>query len=135
MLIKESIMAASGNEDSTARGGPLLDHVVLRELAEDIGPRAATSFAREFAGMWPRRRAALAAAVSRDDAEGAMDAILSMRVSSAMVGARRLEGLAAGLETGLRTGGVQALRPLLRDVERCGDDTALALEKNGAGLA
>ncbi|WP_139346866.1 Hpt domain-containing protein [Sinomonas mesophila] len=119
-------MTASGNED-TARGGPLLDDGVLRELAEDVGPRAATSFAREFAGMWPRRRAALATAVSRGDVEGAMDAILSVRVSSAMVGARRLEGLAAGLETGLRTGGVRALRPLLRDVERCGDDTARAL--------
>ena len=128
-------MAASGNEDTAARGGPLLDQEVLRELAEDIGLRAAASFAREFAGMWPRRRAALAAAVSHGDADLAMDAILSMRVSSAMVGARRLEGLAAGLETGLRAGGVGALRPLLRDVERCGDDTARALQEDGAGLA
>ena len=108
-------------------GSPLLDPRVLRELAEDVGARAAASFAREFAGMWPRRRSALAHALAHDDADGAMEAVLSMRVSSAMVGARRLEELATRLETSLRRRGLAGAAPFIDDVEHCGEETAHAL--------
>ncbi|GAB4099307.1 Hpt domain-containing protein [Sinomonas halotolerans] len=120
-------MRASEDTNGHSPGGPLVDPTVLSELAEDVGPRAASSFAQEYAVMWPRRRSALAQAVANDDGEAAMDVILSVRVSSAMVGARRLEDLAAGLESRLRAHGVAALRPFLDDVERCGNETARVL--------
>jgi HPt (histidine-containing phosphotransfer) domain-containing protein len=137
--IKESTMDPSKDQSGppppAPSGTPLLDPQVLHDLAGDVGPRAASSFAREFAGMWPRRRAALTSALAHEDADGAMDAVLSMRVSSAMVGARRLEDLVARLEGRLRTQGLTDhagdLAAFVEDLEACGEETARALTAHG----
>lgn len=133
MSLKESLMTSSEDRPSGhLSGSPLLDHLVLKELTEDVGPKAATAFAREFSAMWPRRRDALASALVHADPEAAMDAILSLRVSSAMVGARRLEELAAHLETSLRTRGLAGTAHLMDEVEHCGEETVHVLISGSA---
>lgn len=119
--------ASEDGHTSRISRSPLLDPAVLKDLAEDVGPQAATAFAREFAAMWSRRRDALSRALARDDPAEAMDAVLSLRVSSAMVGARRLEELAARLESDLRTKGLASATPFVEGIEQCGEETARAL--------
>jgi HPt (histidine-containing phosphotransfer) domain-containing protein len=85
--------------------------------------------------IWPRRRAALAAALAGTDRTVALDAALSLRTSSTMVGAARLAALSEKLERRVRTDGPQAAAPLLADVTQCGELTVLALRKNDGGAS
>ncbi|MDQ4501863.1 Hpt domain-containing protein [Sinomonas sp. ASV322] len=106
---------------------PLIDDGALHLLAYDVGPEIAASFARDFARIWPRRRNALAQALGADDLPKAIDAALSLRTSSAMVGASRLAGLSEELERALRSEGFAAAARLLPAVSDCGERTVRAL--------
>ena len=91
------------------RGGaaelPLLDPAVLRELEDQLGgPEIAVGFARDYATLWGRRQGHLIAAVERQDRERALDAVISLKVSSAMVGGLRMALLAEAVEAFIRSG-------------------------------
>lgn len=102
---------ASSRENAVTallRGGeelPLVDPAVLADLEEQsAGPDIASRFARDYAAMWAQRQRSLDAAVERQDLAAALDAVISLKVSSAMVGGMRLARLAEALETLIRDG-------------------------------
>ena len=57
-----------------------------------------------FRGLLPERVRRIAAALAADEADDAMDAVLSLKVASSTVGAHELAGIAARLERLLRRG-------------------------------
>lgn len=109
------------------RGGnaPLLDPSVLAELDEDV-PGAATRFASAFIRLWDSRSSRLEQAPRSGDPAAALDAVLSVKSSSALAGALRLSSHAAGLELALRTGTGDVVL-LCGDLLACGEETLSAL--------
>lgn len=84
---------------------PLLDPAVLRDLEEQLGGAGiASDFARDYATLWGQRQGNLVAAVERQDRERALDAVISLKVSSAMVGGLRMALLAEAVEAFIRGG-------------------------------
>jgi hypothetical protein len=84
---------------------PLLDPAVLQELEDQLGgPDIAFRFARDYATLWGQRQGHLVAAVERQDRERALDAVISLKVSSAMVGGLRMALLAEAIEAFIRGG-------------------------------
>lgn len=89
-------------EESTR---PLLDHVVLERLREDLQEYEVWRvFVQNFIVALPLRIEKLRGALTTGDAEGARDAVLSLKTSSQMVGAERLAALAFDLELAQREG-------------------------------
>lgn len=85
-------------------GYPLVDQSVLdrlrAELDEDEG--YCRVFVGNFIDCLPLRIGKLRLALTTGDLEGAMDAVLSLKTSSQMVGAERLASLAMELERSIR---------------------------------
>lgn len=109
---------------------PLLDPAVLEGLEEELGgPEIARKFASDYAGMWVRRQQRLAVSVQRADRAGAVDAAISLKVASAMVGGLRLAHLAGTLEVVLRHGDLQAGAALLAAITIQGRATVDELEQ------
>lgn len=84
---------------------PLVDPSVLdrlrEELAEDEG--YCKVFVGNFLECLPQRIGKLRLALTTGDLEGSVDAVLSLKTSSQMVGAERLASLAMDLEGEIRT--------------------------------
>jgi HPt (histidine-containing phosphotransfer) domain-containing protein len=84
---------------------PLVDQSVLdrlrEELEEDEG--YCKVFVGNFIECLPQRIGRLRLALTTGDLEGSVDAVLSLKTSSQMVGAERLAGLAMDLEGEIRT--------------------------------
>ena len=84
---------------------PLVDQSVLdrlrEELEEDEG--YCKVFVGNFIEYLPHRIGRLRLALTTGDLEGSVDAVLSLKTSSQMVGAERLAGLAMDLEGELRS--------------------------------
>lgn len=92
----------------------LLDAAVLEVLAEGLGgPEIAQRFAQDYAGMWGQRHRRLMESVGREDRAAALDALISLKVASAMVGGSRLAHLAGKLEAILREGDLREGTALL----------------------
>ena len=107
---------------------PLLDLAAFQLLEDQLdNPLIARSFASDFAKLWTLRYEALAGAVERGDEAGALDAILSLKTSSTMVGGVRLALLAGQFEEHIRNGDISDLRSLLAAVAECGHATVLEL--------
>lgn len=84
---------------------PLLDPVVLQDLEDELGrPDLAAGFAKDYVGLWEQRERRLSASLAEEDLEAALDSAISLKVSSSMVGARRLASLAQVLESAVRGG-------------------------------
>lgn len=85
--------------------GPLLDAGVLARLGDEVGGSdAALRFAAAYLELLPSRVDRICSACAAQDAYAAEDAILSLRVTSAMVGAGLLMGLAAEVEAAVTRG-------------------------------
>jgi len=84
---------------------PLVDQSVLdrlrEELEEDEG--YCKVFVGNFIECLPQRIGKLRLALTTGDLEGSVDAVLSLKTSSQMVGAERLAGLAMDLEGEIRS--------------------------------
>lgn len=109
---------------------PLLDPAILDDLEKQIGdPETAQRFARDYARMWVRRQRTLTDAVERQDHEAALDAVLSLKNSSAMVGGVRLARLVETLEKAIRTEeALDSRRALLDMVSQHGAATVRELQ-------
>ncbi|TLM81495.1 Hpt domain-containing protein [Pseudarthrobacter sp. NamE2] len=97
-----------GASDDAPR--PLVDQSVLdrlrQELEEDEG--YCKVFVGNFIECLPQRIGRLRLALTTGDLEDSVDAVLSLKTSSQMVGAERLAGLALDLEKEIRTEARQA---------------------------
>jgi HPt (histidine-containing phosphotransfer) domain-containing protein len=85
-------------------GRPLVDQSVLDRLREELDEDEGycTVFVENFIDYLPRRIGRLRLALTTGDLDGAVDAVLSLKTSSQMVGAERLAGLALDLESAIR---------------------------------
>lgn len=107
---------------------PLLDTAVLEELAEDLGgPDIALKFAQDYAALWGERRCRLVNSIEREDLDGALDVAISIKVTSAMVGAARMAYLAGRLEVAVRQGDLQDGAILMAMIIVQGRETAREL--------
>jgi len=108
---------------------PLVDAAVLEELEDELaGTGIAQRFARDYAAMWDLRYTRLAAAVDRRDGDSALDAAISLKISSAMVGGLRLAKLAELLETVIRQGDFGSGQVLMERVAQDGGLTVSELQ-------
>ncbi|MDR6986090.1 HPt (histidine-containing phosphotransfer) domain-containing protein [Paenarthrobacter nitroguajacolicus] len=82
----------------------LVDRTVLTELQAELGGDQAiiTSFVRHYVELLPWRVERLHHALQKLDIEDAMDAVLSLKTSSHMVGAICMNRLATELEISIR---------------------------------
>lgn len=107
---------------------PLVDAAVLEELEEELaGTGMAQRFARDYAALWNQRYSRLAAAVQRHDGDSALDAAISLKISSAMVGGLRLARLAELLEAMIRSGDFGQGQVLMERVAQDGSLTVTEL--------
>jgi hypothetical protein len=108
---------------------PVLDLTILADLEEDFdGPSVARSFAQDYIGLWKQRLDRLTFAVNSEDREAALDAGLSLKNSSAMVGAVRLSLLAVRLLQIIQCGDMPSARSLLPVVAEEGAETIRAIQ-------
>lgn len=84
---------------------PVLDPDVVRRLGEELrDPQTAARVAEEFVSVLAGRTRRLRAAVSGRRDDEALDRVLSLKVTAAMVGARSLQVQAERLEGLVRAG-------------------------------
>jgi hypothetical protein len=108
---------------------PLVDPAALQDLGAQLeNPAVAKGFARDYTRMWDQRYRSLSSALERGDLAGSMDAVLSLKTSSTMVGGLRLAQLAGELENALRAGDIGRALSLLRDVAVRGGETVDELQ-------
>lgn len=123
--------AGTGMSSNVEEVLPLLDAAVLEDLEEQLnGSELAVRFARDYAAMWDQRYARLAAAVENQDRASALDAIISLRITSAMVGGVRLVKIAEVLESVIRQGDFGRGQALMERVAENGDRTVEELQAN-----
>lgn len=109
---------------------PLLDPAVLKDLTEDLGvPAMSRQFVRDYAGLWGQRKARLKESLEKEDLAVALDAVISLKVTSAMVGGSRLAHLAQTLEAALRQGNFAHAPTLLALIAAHGQDTMAEIER------
>jgi HPt (histidine-containing phosphotransfer) domain-containing protein len=97
---------ADGPTDGPAA---VLDDNVVRHLTGHADDHAVgMRFATRFRELLPHRLSRIARALEAGDRDLALDAVLSLKVSSATLGARQISGLAAGVERWLRLGDLDA---------------------------
>jgi hypothetical protein len=83
----------------------VLDDAVVRNLTGHADDHAVgMSFATRFRELLPHRLWRIAQALGAGDRDEALDAVLSLKVSAATLGARELSALAAAVEGRLRAG-------------------------------
>ena len=108
---------------------PLIDAAVLAELEDELaGSGLAQRFARDYAAMWDLRLARLGTAVDTQDEAAALDAVISLKISSAMVGGVRLARLAEVLEGLIRKGDFVQGQAMMAGVAQDGARTVSELQ-------
>lgn len=108
---------------------PLVDPAALQTLGEQLDSAAvAKGFARDYAEMWAQRYESLAGALERRDQASALDAVLSVKTSSSMVGGLRLAELAGELEEAIRDGNLGLAASRLAEVAARGSETVDELQ-------
>ncbi|MFE5837444.1 Hpt domain-containing protein [Arthrobacter sp. NPDC056493] len=85
---------------------PAYDAVVLMELAHEAGETAAKRFLDEYWELLPRRQDRILSHLANGDMEAAEDAIISLKITSAMVGAVRLSSYCGHLQDQLSLGNI-----------------------------
>ncbi|KQN95458.1 hypothetical protein ASE96_02145 [Arthrobacter sp. Leaf69] len=106
-----------------------MDPAALQDLGVQLeSPSVAKGFARDYAKMWDQRYNALASALDRRDQAGSLEAVLSLKTSSAMVGGVQLARLAGELEAAVRGGDMDRAGTLLGEVAESGSETVDELQ-------
>ncbi len=104
---------------------------ILAELEAELdGPEPALGFACDYAALWDQRFSRLAAAVHTEDRPEALDAVISLRITSAMVGGIRLSVLAQALEDAIRRSDFVQGQSFLAGVAEHGVRTVTELHAN-----
>lgn len=98
---------------------PVLDRQYMSQLGEELEsvPRA-LAFLSSYLQLLPARLASISSAVRAGDADTGMDRAISLKVTSAMVGALQLAAYAEVLETLVGRGDWGAAELLLDVLER-----------------
>jgi len=100
-------------------GQAVLDPYVIRALGEELGDqRAAARVANRFLSLLSARTQRLQCTVTARDAANALDCVLSIKVTAAMVGGRSLHAEAERLERLVRAESWMEARIALASVQR-----------------
>ena len=83
---------------------PVLDTDTFHAWKDEVGDAVATAFLDEYLTMLPARAAKIFKGLAGNDLEPTLEAIISLKTSSAMVGAFRLEAYCSDLERALKLG-------------------------------
>ncbi|MDR6438970.1 HPt (histidine-containing phosphotransfer) domain-containing protein [Paenarthrobacter nicotinovorans] len=102
----------------------LLETCKLQALAEELGDSApAVSFLSTYLSMLPGRILRISNGLCLHDADASMDAVLSLKISSAMVGAVETENQCRAIESMIRDdhfdSAVLALPALQNSTDHC----------------
>lgn len=119
---------------------PLVDPAVLARLSDELQPGSGICevFVNDYIALLPLRLDRLHRAVESLDLKAAMDAVLSLKTSSLMVGACRLATLAGVLESELRDAcarpapAASAVRNVLETIDACTAATVAGLSTRTA---
>ncbi|MFJ5957699.1 Hpt domain-containing protein [Paenarthrobacter sp. NPDC092416] len=103
---------------------PVLELCKLQTLADELGDfRPALRFLTTYISLLPARLHRIVSGFQDQDAEASLDAVLSLRVSSAYVGALETEAQCLTLESLIRedrlTSAADALSALQQHIELC----------------
>lgn len=126
------VTAAAG----AAAGRPLeqiavLDLLVLKELESQLArPDTARKFALDYIEIWEQRYVNLTKAISGQDRTTALDAAISLKIGSAMVGGLRLSRLAEDIENMIRAGCWDEGEPMLALISDLGRETVAQLRRS-----
>ena len=82
----------------------VLDTDTFHALADEVGDAVASAFLDEYLTMLPARAAKIFKGLAGNDLEPTLEAIISLKASSAMAGAFRLEAYCCDLERALKLG-------------------------------
>jgi HPt (histidine-containing phosphotransfer) domain-containing protein len=82
----------------------VLDTDTFQALTDEVGEDVARAFLDEYLTMLPARAAKIFKGLAGNDLEPTLEAIISLKASSAMVGAFRLEAYCSDLERALKLG-------------------------------
>lgn len=108
---------------------PLLDLAALHRLEEEVRELLACNFARDYIVMWESRcRRLVTGLTGPEGREMALDAAISIKVSSTMIGALRLAGLAADMEELIRVDALREAVSGLPALIQCGQATIQELQ-------
>jgi HPt (histidine-containing phosphotransfer) domain-containing protein len=83
---------------------PVLDPVPLMDMLDDVGDRAARKFVDEYLELLPQRVSWIVTALATGDPEEPLDALRSLKSTSGMIGALRLEDYCRRLKDRLAAG-------------------------------
>jgi len=105
-------------------GSNPLEPCKLQALAEELGDsRLALRFLSTYLNMLPGRLLRISNGLGHHDLEASMDAVLSLKISSAMVGAVETETQCRAIEMMIREdhfdSAVEALPELRKTTDRC----------------
>jgi hypothetical protein len=102
---------------------------VLHRLEDELGDASiARTFANEYINIWDKRIQYLMRSVEHNDPDAAMDAVLSVRNSSYMVGASRLAQLAADFQRIIQDGDVASAQARAEYLAEVGKATMEAIQ-------
>jgi hypothetical protein len=106
------------HELRSERPKPALDAQHLEKLAEESSWEVAESFAMEYTALLPRRVDRIVRTVTVRDRNTAMDASLSLKTTSWLAGALRMNQLCRELELALALADVTAVATIVQDIEQ-----------------
>lgn len=108
----------SRHELRSERPTPALDAQHLEKLAEESSCEVAESFVTEYTALLPRRVDRIVRTVTVQDRDVAMDASLSLKTTSWLAGALRMNQLCRELELALALADVAAVASIVQDIEQ-----------------
>ena len=108
----------------------LTSAAALDELSEQMGQETCRQFVGTYIQMWNGRFQRLVSALEEPDYAGAMDVVLSIKISSQMAGALRLAGYASIAQDMVRSADHAGLVSLLDPLQSCGQETVRALSES-----
>lgn len=109
---------------------PIVDSEVLTELEEDTGITVAHRFVSDYISMWTRRMDAVSQSLAHNDSGSTKEALMSVRSSALMVGARRLADVALTMEVQAANGNLAAVRQSLPVLVNTAELTVRALNED-----
>ncbi|WP_411719704.1 Hpt domain-containing protein [Mycetocola sp.] len=108
---------------------PLLDLAVLDVLLDELDHNEAglDAFLEAFISLWPTRLRRAQESVRAGDLAALQDSALSIKVSCQMVGASRLSGCGARLESLVESNRIDGAPALIETLRLVGEQTLAAL--------
>ena len=103
-LHRGAVMETREAEVADEQDLPVLDSRVLRSLADEANAGVAQAFIDDYLQLLPVRAATILRGLASEDQADAIEGLVSLRVTSAMAGALRLEGYCRKLEHALKLG-------------------------------